>query len=78
MTAFEQGATPEEIGLKYPSLNLADIYSVIAYYLQHREVVESYLAERRQQMRAAEQEIEARFPSVGIRERLLARRRADQ
>jgi len=72
--AFHHGCTPEEILFKYPSLNLDDIYAVIAYYLRHREEVEAYLAERRLLIEEAEREIEARFPSAGVRERLLARR----
>ena len=35
--AFKQGDTAEEIAQKYPVLNLADIYAVIAYYLAHQE-----------------------------------------
>jgi len=31
--AFSRGATPEEIVQDYPSLQLADIYQVIGYYL---------------------------------------------
>ena len=44
--AFEEGATAEEIMQQYPSLRLADIYSVIGYYLQRREEVEEYICER--------------------------------
>ncbi len=74
--AFENGCLPEEILFKYPSLNLTDIYAVIAYYMQNREEVEAYLMERRLLTEEAEREIEVRFPSAGIRERLLARRTA--
>lgn len=34
---FKLGATAEEIGYKFPSLQLADIYGVIHYYLTRRE-----------------------------------------
>ena len=74
ITAFRNGCTAEEILLKYPSLPLVDIYAVITYYLQNREAVEAYLSERNQLIAEAEREIEERFPSVSIRERLLARR----
>ncbi len=30
--AFQDGATPEAIAQHYPSVTLADIYAVIAYY----------------------------------------------
>lgn len=75
-TAFDNGCTAEEILLKYPSLDLSDIYAVIAYYLQRHQAVEDYLARRRAQIDQAGHEIEARFPTAGVRERLLARRRA--
>ena len=44
--AFGQGATAEEITYQYPSLHLADVYAVIAYYLRRRAAVESYLQHR--------------------------------
>ena len=73
--AFNQGSTPEDIVCSYDSLTLAEVYATISYYLQHREEVDSYLAERQQknaELRAAN---EARFNHQGLRERLLARRR---
>lgn len=72
--AFNDGCSPEEILLKYPSLNLTDIYAVITYYLWHRNEVEAYLNERRGLAEQVRQDNEARFPPQGVRERLLARR----
>ena len=74
LTAFQQGSTPEAIAYKYPVLNLADIYAVITYYLQYQDEVEAYLVERREQIDETERDIRARFPTAGLRERLLARR----
>jgi hypothetical protein len=74
--AFKNGCSAEEILLKYPSLNLTDIYAVITYYLWHRQEVEDYLEECRRQEEEVRRENEARFPSQGVRERLLARRAA--
>ena len=34
--------TAEEIVQQYPTLDLADIYTVIAYYLRNREDVDAY------------------------------------
>ena len=34
---FNNGAEPEAIAHGYPTLNLADVYGVIAYYLRHRK-----------------------------------------
>jgi uncharacterized protein (DUF433 family) len=72
--AFNEGATPEEMAQQYPSVDLTDIYAVTAFYLRHRETVESYLAERAQLAQAVRQESEARFDPAGVRGRLLARR----
>lgn len=72
--AFQRGATAEEIMLQYPTLSLADIYAVIAYYLHHTPDVDAYLEERREFGRRVRQENEARSDLTGIRERLLARR----
>ena len=40
---YWNGATPEEICQDFPSLSLAQIYSVIAFYLTHRAAVDAYL-----------------------------------
>ena len=73
VNAFKTGSTAEEILLKYPSLNLTDIYAVITYYLWSREEVEAYLEERRRLEETVRLENETRFPPAGVRERLLAR-----
>jgi len=36
ITAFNDGATAEEIAQQYPAVSLADVYAVIAYYLKRR------------------------------------------
>lgn len=74
VSAFNKGATPEEIVQQYPSVTLADVYAVIAYYLRAKSEVDHYLQERAQQAEKIRQENEARFSPIGIRERLLARR----
>lgn len=74
ISAFLDGATAEEIVHQYPSLDLADVYSVIAYYLRRRAEVDAYLQQRRERARQIREHNEARFDPSGIRERLLARR----
>lgn len=76
--AFSDGATPEEIVQQYPSLDLADIYAVLGYYLRHRTDVDVYLHRRQQQAQQVRRENEARFLVAGIRDRLLARRQAKE
>jgi len=46
VTAYQEGATPEEIADQYPSLKLDHIYAVISYYSRHREEVAAYLGDR--------------------------------
>ncbi len=72
--AYKNGCAAEEILLKYPSLKLTDIYSVITYYLWHQEEMEAYLEERRRLAKQVQRENESRFPPQGVRERLSARR----
>lgn len=73
---FKQGLTAEEIVYQYDSLDLADVYTVIAYYLRHQDEVEAYLQEQEQLAAEVREKIEQRFPSKGLRDRLLARRQA--
>jgi uncharacterized protein (DUF433 family) len=73
--AFNEGATAEEIVYQYPTLSLADVYSVIGYYLHRREDIDAYLQNRQRKAAEIQKENEARFPSEGIRERLLERRK---
>lgn len=74
ISAFLDGATAEEITHQYPSLDLADVYSVIAYYLRRRPEVDAYLQGRRQQAETIRKQDESRADPSGIRDRLLARR----
>jgi uncharacterized protein (DUF433 family) len=72
---FNNGAEPEAIAQGYPSLNLADVYGVIAYYLRHRNDIDDYIRARRQQAEKLRQEIEGKQPSrVDLRAKLLARK----
>ncbi|MGC9948686.1 MAG: DUF433 domain-containing protein [Bryobacteraceae bacterium] len=72
--AFLEGATPEEIYQEYPSVDLADVYAVIAYYLGHRDVVDAYLDTLREQEAHVIEEIKLRSPLSEIRRRILARK----
>src|SRR5882724_8918431 len=73
VVAFDLGATPEEIVQRYPAVDLASAYALIAYVLRHRENVDAYLTERDQAASRTQTEVEARFPPDGLRARLLAR-----
>jgi uncharacterized protein (DUF433 family) len=73
VAAFSEGATAEEITQQYPALNLADVYSVIGYYLRHPAEVQSYLRQRQERAGTVRQQNESRFDPAGVRERLLLR-----
>lgn len=79
---FKLGATAEQIAHKFPSLQLADIYAAITYYLTHREEVEEYLRQQETEGDGVQQRIEAdpqyQAAMAELRERLLARRSAQQ
>lgn len=74
VSAFLDGDTAEEVVEQYPTLELADVYAVIGYYLKNRGQVNEYLSRRKKQAKAVTRENETRFPQAGLRERLLARR----
>ena len=76
VSAFQGGATAEEIAQQYPTVSLADIYSIIGYYLRRRPEIDAYLARRQQAAQQVRQQNEMRFNPAGIRARLLARRPA--
>jgi uncharacterized protein (DUF433 family) len=72
---FNNGAEPEAIAHGYPTLDLADVYGVIAYYLRHRTEIDDYLRARRQEAEKLRQEIESQQPGrAELRAKLLARK----
>jgi uncharacterized protein (DUF433 family) len=74
LTAYEMGATAEEIVWQYPSLQLADVYATLSYYLNHRTEIDAYLAARRTQAENLRSRYETEYSSqAGLRARLLAR-----
>ncbi len=74
VAAFREGMTPEGIVQQYPSLRLAEVYSVIGYVLNHAAEVDSYLRDRQRFAEGVRRENESRFDPAGVRARLLARR----
>ena len=74
LTAYKLGFSAEEIAEQFVTLKLCDVHSIIGYYLRRQDEVEEYLKEREVAAAALRLELERRFPSKGLRERLLARR----
>ena len=72
--AYNSGATPEDIVRSFTTLKLRDVYAVITYYLDHRDMVEAYIARRETEAVKIRKEIEANQPSnAEFRARLQAR-----
>lgn len=67
--AFQDGATPEGIVDEYPTLALADVYTVIAYYLRHREDVDPYLDAQAQTYRSTAEAVRHDFPRSDFSDR---------
>lgn len=74
--SFHEGASPEEICLDFPSLDLARVYSVLAHYLTHREVIDAYLSEQQRSAEVTRQESRARHGAFlsDLRQRVTSRR----
>jgi uncharacterized protein (DUF433 family) len=71
---FKSGATTEQIQEDFPSLTLSDIYSVIAYFLQHHRAVDDYLREQAAAAEEARREVESHIETNDLRDRLRQRR----
>lgn len=52
---FLEGASPEEIAIRYPNLSLEQIYATITYYLANREKIDQYIVAGWQEIEKAAQ-----------------------
>ena len=75
VAAFLEGLTAEEIAVQYPVVPLADVYSVVGYYLHQKKKVDAYLRRREKLAEVVRSQNETRFNTSKIRERLLAQHR---
>jgi len=73
---FNSGATPEEIALDFPSLDLRTIYGAITHYLNHKAELDGYLLGREKQGAEIRRHIEDTQPMGDFRTRLLERAKA--
>ncbi len=75
--SFQDGASPESIVHRYPTLSLADVYSAIAYYLRHQDTIEIYLNHREQLADSVQKQLANIQPDLTfIRSRLLSQRQS--
>ena len=76
VTAYKNGASAEQIARQFPPVELADVYSVIAYYLRCRTEVDDYLQEGLVETEKIRFEMEGKYGTPEeVRARLLARSR---
>ena len=73
--AFREGESAEGIMDSFPTLALADVYALIAYYLGHRAEVDAYVAEREAEEEQVRVAVTSRRDYALWRERLMARKR---
>ena len=67
---FDEGATPEEIVQRFSALTLGDVYSVVGYYLHHRDEVQRYMTRQKQRAASIRSRAESRSDVQATRERL--------
>jgi uncharacterized protein (DUF433 family) len=79
---YKLGASAEQIAESFPSFELGDVYTVVAYYLANRESVEEYLRRQEAEADALQQTIESdpiqRKATNQLSERIRARWAARQ
>lgn len=75
---YKLGASAEQIAQKFPTLDLADIYAAITYYLKHQETIEEYLRQQEAEGDEVQKKIESdpqyQEKIAELRARVLARK----
>ena len=75
IAAHRQNAAPADIVEMYPTLELADVYAVLAWALRHPVDVEAYLSRRDEQAADLRRKLEvAGMTRPGLKEELESRR----
>jgi uncharacterized protein (DUF433 family) len=65
--SFERGNSPEAIQREYPLLRLPEIYGAIAFYLDHRDDVRSYLEAKEQDIETSSTPLAEANPELWAR-----------
>jgi uncharacterized protein (DUF433 family) len=72
---YQEGYSPEEIGLDFPGLSLEKIYGVIAYYLHNQADVDAYIERVNARAEAAYQDWAANPSPASLRLRRIKEQR---
>lgn len=75
---FKLGATAEQIQEDFPSLNLYEVYSALAFYLEHTDFVEDYLRNQKAEAEKTINFIEENLPTAELRASIRSRQREMQ
>lgn len=62
IAAWERGDAPKRIIQQFPSLSLADVYGVIAYFLDHEEDLRAHFARLRDEYERTREAARAERP----------------
>src|SRR5205814_1719576 len=73
--AFQRGITAEEMVEDWPTLDLEEVYAILAFYLYNRVEVNAYLDDLEREADEIQRKIEASQHPNMLRERLKAERR---
>lgn len=77
LQAHLEGESPEAICRSFDTLDLGDVYAVIAYFLKHRDEMAAFLRNCDDEADAARRELEATNPdALAVRELILERHRS--
>jgi uncharacterized protein (DUF433 family) len=71
ITAYKQGATPEQIVQEFTTLKLANVYQVLGYYLEHEAGIDLYLSEQEQRAADLRRQSDAAFHKTALYKRLM-------
>lgn len=74
---YNEGYSPEMLVGRYPTLPLALVHKVIAFYLENKTAVESYVERCTAELAHQRQENPRRLDVAELRARLEARQRAE-
>lgn len=64
---FLRGESPEGIVESFPALTLEQVYGALSYYLAHRETVDEYLTEGKEEFVRLREESRHKNPSLYAR-----------
>jgi uncharacterized protein (DUF433 family) len=74
---YHEGYAPEMLACQYPTLSLALIYKVLAWYLENQAEVDAYLAECRAEADRQRASNPRRVDMAALRRRLAGRRQTE-